>query len=339
MVIHRGAKGVVVHRARRAGVRIWRTGVQRGAMPTPLTPLPRHLRASTFTYAAARGAGVSARRLRHVGLRAPAWGLRTARAAPAAGPERLVERCHDLLSVLPDGSVFCDETALGLLGIDLPRGVHADGDLQVVLPPGSSRPRRRGVHGRLRPIDTARDLRWRHGLPVLDPIAVWVQLAGRLTVVELVVLGDALTRRKRPWCTPAALEARVAALPAGTRGVRRLREAVTLVRARTDSCMESRLRYLLIDGGLPCPLVNHEVQDDDGWFVAMPDLAYPALKIAIEYDGDVHRTDRRTWRRDIARRQALEALGWRVITCTADDVDRTPDRTLSLVRAAIRSRR
>jgi very-short-patch-repair endonuclease len=71
----------------------------------------------------------------------------------------------------------------------------------------------------------------------------------------------------------------------------------------------------------------------------MPDMAYPALKIAIEYDGDVHRTDRRTWRRDIARRQALEALGWRVITCTADDIDRTPDRTLSLVRAAIRARR
>jgi very-short-patch-repair endonuclease len=103
--------------------------------------------------------------------------------------------------------------------------------------------------------------------------------------------------------------------------------------------METRLRLLLVDGGLPCPVVNHHVHDTQGRFVAMPDLTYPDLRIAIEYDGDVHRTDKHTWRRDIARRQALEALGWRVITCTADDVDRTPDRTLSWVRAALRLQR
>jgi very-short-patch-repair endonuclease len=195
------------------------------------------------------------------------------------------------------------------------------------------------LHTYLRPIDRSRDVLRPSGLCVLAPEAVWIQLAGRLSTAELVVLGDALTRRKQPWCSPAMLEARVRALPSGTRGVRRLREAVALVRARTDSCMETRLRLLLVDGGLPCPVVNHHVHDTQGRFVAMPDLTYPDLRIAIEYDGDVHRTDKHTWRRDIARRQALEALGWRVITCTADDVDRTPDRTLSWVRAALRLQR
>ncbi len=105
-----------------------------------------------------------------------------------------------------------------------------------------------------------------------------------------------------------------------------------MVRPRTDSPMESRLRWEIVRSGLPCPVVNYLVRGVGGEVVAMPDLAYPRWRIAIEYDGDVHRTDRRTWRRDIARRQALESLGWRVITCTADYVLRTPDRALAWIR-------
>lgn len=88
-------------------------------------------------------------------------------------------------------------------------------------------------------------------------------------------------------------------------------------------------------GGLPCPRVNDPIYDPEGRFVALPDLSYRELKIAIEYDGDVHRTDPRTWRRDIARRQAMEALGWRIITVTADDVLLYPDLLLARVAAAI----
>lgn len=99
--------------------------------------------------------------------------------------------------------------------------------------------------------------------------------------------------------------------------------------------MESRLRWILVQAGLPCPEVNTLVRSDDGWVVAMPDLAYVRERVAVEYDGDVHRTDRDTWRRDVARRQALEALDWRVVTCTADDVLRHPDRPVAWVRRAL----
>lgn len=127
-----------------------------------------------------------------------------------------------------------------------------------------------------------------------------------------------------------ALTRTVQQLPTGARGVRRLRAALPLLRGRTDSCRETRLRPAVIGAGLPCPQVNRPVHDDSGRYVAMPDLAYPDLRVAIEYDGDIHRTDRSTWRRDIARRRSLEAIGWWLITCTADDV-RAPAQALAWI--------
>ena len=40
--------------------------------------------------------------------------------------------------------------------------------------------------------------------------------------------------------------------------------------------------------------------------------------MAVEYDGDQHRTDRRQWREDRERDAALRAEGWEVIRVTAD---------------------
>jgi hypothetical protein len=64
------------------------------------------------------------------------------------------------------------------------------------------------------------------------------------------------------------------------------------------------------------------------------DLAYPKLKVAIEYDGDHHR-DRATFRRDVARLNALRAAGWTVLRFTADDVLRYPERVIAQVTAVI----
>ena len=66
------------------------------------------------------------------------------------------------------------------------------------------------------------------------------------------------------------------------------------------------------------------------------DPAYPAR--FYENDGDVHRTDARTWRRDVAKRQWLEDLGWRTVVATADDVYRHPARLVARVAALLRSR-
>jgi len=69
------------------------------------------------------------------------------------------------------------------------------------------------------------------------------------------------------------------------------------------------------------------------------DLAYPHLRIAIEYEGDQHRTDPRQWQRDIEKHELLADLGWRVIRFSRDHVFSDPESIARRVRAAIAARR
>ncbi|GEL47335.1 hypothetical protein CHO01_24510 [Cellulomonas hominis] len=302
-------------------------------MPTPRPPLPASLARGPFLVSEGRAAGLTPAQLRRRSLRAPTRGVRTG--SPAPEPSDVARRCRDVLPSLPDDALFCHVTALALLQVPVPAGLDASGPLHVQVGPGSTAPRRRGFTGHRRSDPRVGSLAVAGGVPVLAPEQVWVQLAAELDVGRLVVLGDALTCRKHPISAGTLLHAAATALPPGTRGRRRLLAALAEIRPGTDSPMETRLRLLLTGAGLPDPLVNHPVHAPDGRFLALPDLSYPAQRVAVEYDGDVHRTDRRTWRRDIARRQALESHGWRVITCTADDVLRHPDRPVAWVRAAL----
>lgn len=287
----------------------------------------------TFTVAAGRAAGVSGWQLWRGPLRAPTYGVRST--GPPPDDDDVVGRCRELLPALPADAVFSHATALVLLGVDRPLGLNRPGDLHVEVPGGTRRPRRPGVVGHRRSATGGPILR-PEGLPVAPPERVWCQLAAELDPDELVVLGDALLRRSRPCSSLAALGRAVVRLPEGYRGARALHAALPRLRARTDSCPETRLRLTIVAAGLPCPEVNVPVRGPDGVFVALPDLSYPGARIAIEYDGDVHRTDGRTWRRDIARRRALEQLGWRMLTCTADDL-RDPRPALLWLRSALPS--
>jgi hypothetical protein len=123
----------------------------------------------------------------------------------------------------------------------------------------------------------------------------------------------------------------------GRRAIR-ARRAAALVRLGVDSPMETHLRLVIVFAGLPEPVVNRDVFNSRGGWLARPDLSYPEWKIAIEYDGEHHRVDRRQWRRDIARRELLEAAGWIVLVITANDVFRQPAATLDRIVAALRRR-
>jgi very-short-patch-repair endonuclease len=70
---------------------------------------------------------------------------------------------------------------------------------------------------------------------------------------------------------------------------------------------------VLIAAGCPAPVCQHEVLDGRGTFVARLDLAYPERKLAIEYEGDHHRSRERLSRRDLHRINRLRALGWTVL--------------------------
>lgn len=120
---------------------------------------------------------------------------------------------------------------------------------------------------------------------------------------------------------------------AGQRGVTMTRAALPLLEPRTDSPMETRVRLLIVRARLPYPEVNRPVFDDyDGSWLAQPDFSYPAVKVAIEYDGDQHRTDKYQWRDDILRKEDMDDRGWRVIVLTADDVFVRPHVTVERIR-------
>jgi len=172
------------------------------------------------------------------------------------------------------------------------------------------------------------------GLPIVEPAYTWFQLATLLGHDDLVAVGDYLVTPNRRRTTPAiaSIESLAAAIPDRARGARRARRALADVRVGAESRMETLTRLLLIRSGLPEPLLNPEI---DGLH---PDLLYPQWKLILEYEGDQHRTDSRQWRRDIWRREAFEAAGYRVTQVHADDVLKEPEQFLARVCRAIAQR-
>jgi hypothetical protein len=114
--------------------------------------------------------------------------------------------------------------------------------------------------------------------------------------------------------------------------LRRLEAALELVDAGAQSPRESYLRLLLIDAGLPRPQTQIPVLGADGIPVAYLDLGWEEYMVAVEYDGDHHRTDRRQYVKDIRRLEMLERLGWIIVRVVAED---HPANVLRRVRAAI----
>lgn len=161
------------------------------------------------------------------------------------------------------------------------------------------------------------------------PARTFLDLRECQLLVEIVVTGDALLRSGR-----SDLITLRAAAQAPGRHCRTARRAAELIRERVDSPMETRVRLLLVLAGLPEPVIAHEVRDQGGGWLARVDLAYPELRIAIEYDGRQHLTDPRQWNLDIIRREVLERAGWTMIVITATDYYRRPDHTLGRIRDA-----
>lgn len=173
------------------------------------------------------------------------------------------------------------------------------------------------------------------GLPLSPPHRTFLDLAPYADLTELVTAGDSLVRRAA--ADPQDLK-EAASTAYRRRGVRLARQAAALVQPGVDSPMESRLRLLLILAGLPEPQVGQVIHDADGGWLAEPDLSYPDLKIAIEYDGQHHLTDLRQWRRDIRRRENLERDGWLLRVITAHDLLYAPGTVITRISHDLHTR-
>jgi very-short-patch-repair endonuclease len=100
--------------------------------------------------------------------------------------------------------------------------------------------------------------------------------------------------------------------------------------------METRLRLLIVESGLPAPHVQWVVQDIISRTATWLDLAWPELMIGIEYEGEVHVEPARALR-DISRYTRLVDHGWAIYRYTKRDVYNEPDRIVAeLTRARVR---
>ena len=167
------------------------------------------------------------------------------------------------------------------------------------------------------------------GVRVTSPNRTAFDLARRLPQVDAVTVIDALCFRR-----VADLPSIVAFAQAhpGWPGFTRVAPVLELVEPLSESPMETRLRLVLIDGGLPRPVAQFEVRDSR--FIGRLDLAYPAWKIGIEYDGDQHRNPE-AFAADLTRQNRLRAAGWTILRFTVRDVYRKPDQICATVRATI----
>ena len=276
-------------------------------MPRPV-PLPAALSERGFTVADAGALGVTRGRLRASDLDAPFRGIRSRRSAVA--DERAPAAAY--AAKLRPGEVLSHGTALLFVGVSVP--ARCVEEVQVTSLGRCEPARGKGVCGHAAEPGSL-SLVSAGGAPVVHPTDAWCQLGASLTVRELVGVGDALMRRRDPITTLDGLRDAVERW-APRRGVRRLREALDLVRPNTDSFQETDLRLDAAEAGLPEPEVNGEIRDQRGQLVAYGDLVYRRYRTLLEYDGEQHRADDAQFARDVTRLDDLAHLGWRSIRVT-----------------------
>ncbi|WP_407344492.1 endonuclease domain-containing protein [Pengzhenrongella phosphoraccumulans] len=279
----------------------------------------------------ALAAGVSRGRLRNPSLVAPVRGVRM----PVEHAGDLAARCRAIGLVLPDDAAFSHATAAALWRLPLPRMIDPAAPAHVSGPAGRTVIHARALttHEGIRPDDVARC----RDLPVTTVARTWADLGAVLGLTDLVILTDAILSLPYPRTTTSDLTVALDRA-AGRRGCRALRRALGLARHLVDSPMETRVRLKLVASGFPCPRVGADLFDDRGCWIARPDLCWPTLRLAIEYDGEHHRTDRFQYAKDIHRKEQMEDLGWRSIVLLSDDVNRRWTVTESRITDAFASR-
>ncbi|GLJ74672.1 hypothetical protein [Leifsonia poae] len=302
-----------------------------------LVPLPSEFADRPFSVSEARDRGIAHTRLSSDDLARPFHGVRRPVVVTRSTDDfdggvnpLLLETCR-AYAALGRLDAFSHSTAAELFGVPLPARLrYRDGEPVHVTVAGAARGRQgAGVIGHTRNrLDTVD----RHGVTAIAPPLTWLDLAPRLNREELVTMADAMVSGIHPLCTIDELT-RIASTPRA-RGVRKAREALELVRVGVESPQETALRLAIVDAALPEPSIQFAIHDSQDEFVARVDLAYPVHRIAIEYEGDLHRSDRSIWRKDITRHDRLEDLGWRMIRVTIDDLVPSPVALIGRIRRA-----
>ncbi|HET6311816.1 MAG TPA: DUF559 domain-containing protein [Candidatus Nitrosotalea sp.] len=271
--------------------------------------VPLELTQRPFSLADARAAGLSWRSLQGKAWRRLATGLYVWNGLDA-DPWQVLTAWQD---VLPPEAVFAGATAAWIAGLEF----NPTKPVEIVVPPNSGMRSRPGLsvrRCRILPGEVVTIQRLRAtSLP-----RTFRHLSLRLSAVEILVAMDAALRKKLA--------------PAKAFGGRKL-QRIAAMAAPAESPMETRLRWLLIQRGLPRPEVQVNLGDDKNRY-GRADLYYPSARLILEYDGANHR-DRLV--EDNRRQNRLLSAGFQLLRFTAGDIYNEPDVVAALVRSALRA--
>jgi hypothetical protein len=238
--------------------------------------------------------------------------------------------------VLSPTSVITDRTAAWIHGVDIL--VFAEHD---VLPPvescvvrWNSRSRREGVDGRTRDLAPG-DIMVINGVRVTTPLRTALDLGCHLHRRDALAALDMFMRMHGLTREQLAAEA---GRYFRRRGVVQLRQLIPLADRRAESARESWTRLEVIDAGLPCPEPQFWIHID-GVPTYRLDLAYPRLRVAVEYDGDeFHNRTKEQKRLDVERRDWLRSQGWTVVVVRNGDFTGAGlERWIGELRRALKS--
>jgi hypothetical protein len=147
----------------------------------------------------------------------------------------------------------------------------------------------------------------RRGLAVTTLQCTAFDLARRGSISQAVARLDALANAAH-FAIDDVLD--VTANHPGLSGVRRVPKVLTLIDAGAQSPKETWLRLLLMDAGFPRPRTQIPVLGANGRARYFLDMGWEELMIAVEYDGEHHRTSRDTYTNDLIRSDYIRDAGW-----------------------------
>ncbi len=244
--------------------------------------------------------------------------------APSVVPVTHRLRCAGAALALPPAAVITGRSAATISGVKLAGALDP---VEVIAPRDIRVTRRRGIDLRRCRIEDDEWSSWRCGR-LATPLRMTLDLLLDRSIPDAVADLDAVLRAGLVQLG----DVRPLVGQRSDRGIVRARRAVDLADPRAESRPESKVRvYLMMDGLDPVP--QFWITNDRGR-IARTDLAFPAQRVAVEYDGAWR--DGQLWalNRDRERLNQVQAAGWVVVFVTAPML-REPDRIVRIVREAL----
>ena len=124
----------------------------------------------------------------------------------------------------------------------------------------------------------------------------------------------------------------------GNRGAVRARASIAAADRRAQSPLESRIRLICADGGVPPTELQYPVYDNFGALVAVSDLAWSEYRVLGEADGRAPHSTPEALLHDRWRQNTLMGLGFIVVRFSWADVLR-PAYVVQTVRNALATAR